>query len=59
MPSSVIARHASRAWVPVWSLQDSITAESNKSFEELVLYKMKGPASKAPAKTKSGLESQG
>ena len=39
-----------KLWVPVWSLEDSITPESNKSSEELVLDKMKGPTGKLPAK---------
>ena len=29
-----------KLWIPIWSLQDSIIPESNKSFEELVLDKM-------------------
>ena len=45
-----------KKWVPVWSLQESISPTSdpdpplNKSFEELVLDKMKGPTDKPPVK---------
>ena len=39
-----------KIWVPVWSLQNSTKAayegSANKSFEELVLEKMKGPPEK-------------
>ena len=41
-----------KIWVPVWSLQDPPTIEvTNKSFEEIVLDKIKGPVEK-PVKTR-------
>ena len=45
-----------KRWVPVWSLQRQDTAmakpTSNKSFDELLLDKMKGPTNKPAAKRK-------
>ena len=45
-----------KGWVPVWSLQRQDTAmakpTSNKSFDELLLDKMKGPTNKPAAKRK-------
>ena len=41
-----------KLWVPVWSLQEpkSVTPESNKSFDQLVLDKMKDPTNKSAVK---------
>ena len=40
-----------KEWVPAWALQD-LSVSRNKSFEELVLDKIKGPQDKAPVKRK-------
>ena len=46
-----------KIWVPIWSLQESKKAASegsaNKSFEELVLEKMKGPPEKQVKKRRT------